>query len=184
MPLTKQLADLITWSRCLAALVLAWLGAAQGMSGLPLAVWLMLASWTGDIIDGPLARNSIPRVQTWIGEHDLQVDILVASGLLAYMTESGFVSARMTGAYLALWALIVYRFGLHWSLGMLFQAPIYAWFIWISLIDASHLGWWLVAWIGTAVAATWPRFPQEIVPEFLAGMRHVWERQQRGRNGS
>jgi len=56
-------------------------------------------------------------------------------------------------------------------MGMLFQAPIYGWFIYIALTYAPEAGWWLVAWILAAVVITWPRFPREVVPGFLKGMR-------------
>ena len=57
---------------------------------------------------------------------------------------------------------------------MLVQAPGYAWFIAVSLRDAPSAGIWLVIWIAAAIALTWPRFSDEIVPEFIEGMRAVW----------
>ncbi|HEX7975933.1 MAG TPA: hypothetical protein VF498_16110, partial [Anaerolineales bacterium] len=60
--------------------------------------------------------------------------------------------------------------------GMLYQAPIYGWFIWISLREPPSAGIWILIWIASAVIITWPKFPNLIIPGFLAGMRQVWER--------
>ncbi|MBI4769897.1 MAG: hypothetical protein HY784_05640 [Chloroflexi bacterium] len=171
MSYAKPLADLITLARAALAFVLAWLGVAQGAGGLPAAVWLMIADWTGDVLDGTLARRSRRRYRSWIGEHDLEVDMLVALGLLAYMAAARLLDPRLAGLYLLLWALYFLRQGLVKSPGMLFQAPIYGWFLLFTLFRAPGLGLWLVAWIAAAIALTWPRFPDRIVPEFLAGMR-------------
>ena len=54
----KQVADLLTLSRLILALTLAWLGYTQGAAVLPLACWLMIASWTTDVMDGWLAHHS------------------------------------------------------------------------------------------------------------------------------
>jgi hypothetical protein len=54
---------------------------------------------------------------------------------------------------------------------MLFQAPIYGWFIWITLRNAPSYGAVLVLWIVLVIIATWPKFPKEVVPGFLNGMR-------------
>jgi len=34
----------------------------------------------------------------------------------------------------------------------------------------------LVAWIGFVLVATWPRFSQRTLPEFLGGMREFFRR--------
>ena len=58
MALTKQLADLITIGRALLFVVYIWLGISHGAEALPLTVVLLIANWTADSIDGPLARRS------------------------------------------------------------------------------------------------------------------------------
>ncbi|MBF8285888.1 MAG: hypothetical protein HW378_4803, partial [Anaerolineales bacterium] len=58
MLVSRQFADLITVMRFAVAFILPWLGMAQRAAGLPLAVWLMIADWTGDCLDGPIARRS------------------------------------------------------------------------------------------------------------------------------
>ncbi len=173
MLVAKQVADLITMARALLALFLAWIGFAQGVAGLPLAVWTMIVDWTGDSIDGPIARRSSVYYHTWIGDHDLQIDMLVSAGLLAYMLASGFVQVWVAGLYLLIWLLIFWRWGAASVLGMLFQAPIYGWFIWIAMREIPSVGVWLIIWILVALIVTWPKFPKMVVPGFLGGMKEL-----------
>lgn len=170
---SKRLADLITWSRLASGGILAWLGVVAGPRGLPWAAWLLLLSWTGDSVDGPLARRQPHSPRTWIGEHDLEVDMLVAAGLFIYMTASGYVPGLVAGAYFAVWLAVFRYFGLQRPLEMLFQGPVYGWFIYIALGDSSRVGWWLVGWIGMAILFTWPKAVHEIVPGFLRGMANL-----------
>jgi phosphatidylserine synthase len=169
----KQVADLITTARALLAFWLPWLGFNQGESSLEMAVWFLILNWTGDALDGTLARRSSRQYHTWIGDHDLEVDILVSFGLLLYMLSAGFVDLLLLGLYILVCALIFWRWGFHRSLGMLVQAPIYIWFIWVALQNVTTTGVWLIVWILAAMIITWPRFPNEVVPGFLTGMKEV-----------
>jgi cardiolipin synthase len=173
---SKQIADLFTFVRVIIALILAWLGLARGEETLPVAIWTLIASWTSDSLDGPLARRSKVRYSTWIGDHDLEVDMLVSVGLGIYMLASGFLSLQVSLIYVLLWGIVFWRFGSFRSLGMLFQAPIYAWFILIAMRLAPSDGIWMIGWILAALIITWPRFPREVVPGFIHGMADVWKR--------
>jgi cardiolipin synthase len=183
MLVAKQVADLLTILRVFLAGVFVWLGFTQGEAGLPLAAWLLIASWTSDSLDGPLARRSRVRYQTWVGDHDLHIDMLVAAGLLIYMGGAGIVDPSVAALYLLLWALYFIRVGVPRSLGMLSQAPIYGWFIWTAVRQAPAAGWWVVGWILVMLVITWPKFPNEVVPGFLAGMGDAIVRDERGEGG-
>lgn len=175
MLIAKQIADFLTASRSLVALTLAWLGIRRGGSPLPIAVWLLLLAWVTDLFDGPIARRSeLPR-QTWVGDHDLEIDVLVSLGLLVFMVGIGLVNPLHAMLYILVWALVFLRWGWKRSPAMLFQAPIYGWFIFVAVRDAPAVGCWLVVWILALVVITWPRFPREVVPGFLAGMRDLDE---------
>jgi phosphatidylglycerophosphate synthase len=173
MLVAKQVADLLTWLRAMIAFVFIWLGVSQGEFGLHVAIWMMIASWTTDILDGPLARMSLVSYQTWIGDYDLQVDIAVSVGLLGYLVMAGFASSLVGVTYIVFWAMFFLRKGIPRSLGMLVQAPVYIWFIWISLRDLPEEGVWMLLWIATAVIATWPRFFTEVIPGFIDGFVDV-----------
>jgi phosphatidylglycerophosphate synthase len=170
MLVAKQVADLITFSRGLMAFVLAGLGLLIGEEALPLTAWLMIADWCGDMVDGPIARRSRVYYHSWIGDHDLQVDMTVSVGLLVYMLGSGYVSWWVGVVYLLAWALFFLRYGVIPAPGMLFQAPIYFWFIVTTLKGATGLGILIIVLILAAVILTWPKFPKVVVPGFLEGM--------------
>lgn len=169
----KQFADMLTFSRLVIGLALAWVGFTQSAEALPVACWLLMASWTSDILDGGLARRSRRQAHTWIGDHDLEFDMLVSVGVFVYLAVSGFMPMWLVIAYPLAWALAFWHFGLLASLGKLFQAPIYGYLIVTALMQARITGLAMVAWILGAVIVTWPRFPQEVIPSFLDGMRDV-----------
>lgn len=173
MLLAKRLADVLTASRGLFALILALLSWQRDSEALPLAALVLLVSWSTDLFDGALARRSGVAHQTWIGDHDLEADVLVSIGVMVYLVGAGFLAPVYALAYVLLWGLIFQRWGWRREPAMLFQAPIYLWFIVVALRDATIAGWCLVGWILAVVALTWPRFPQEVVPGFLAGMQSV-----------
>jgi hypothetical protein len=179
MLVAKQVADLITLARVLIVPILIWLGVTEGHDSLPLAVWLMIADWTGDLFDGILARRSRRKYRTWIGDHDLEADMLVSFGLMIYLLIAGFVELPVVGSYLLFWALVFWRWGFHRTLGMLIQAPIYLWFLVVSIRETPHTGLWILAWMVSVTVLTWPKFSEEIVPNFLDGMRAVFRTRQR-----
>lgn len=175
---TKPLADLITLLRAFLAPLFIFLGGTRQQDGLPLVTLLLIVNWTGDSIDGALARRSKVQYQTWIGAHDLEIDIFISIGLLGYMVIAGFVAWPVAAMYLLVWILISLKWGLPRSAGMLFQAPIYGVFILIAIRYAPITGLWLLGWVFLAIVITWPKFPKVIVPGFLNGMR-AWLKKDR-----
>lgn len=172
MIVAKQVADVITGGRALIALFLVWLGQSQGAAGLPLAVWAMLADWVGDALDGAIARRSRVSYRTWIGDHDLEVDMTVSVGLLIYLLLAGFVSIWVVAAYALLWGVGFLRQGhIPRSYGMLFQTPIYGLFIYLAFRDAREAAWWIAVFIVSVIIVTWPRLPKMVIPGFLEGLR-------------
>jgi phosphatidylglycerophosphate synthase len=167
----KQLADFITLLRSTLMLFFPWLAIVYGRESLPWAGALLALNWTGDILDGSLARRSMFKRQTWVGGHDLEIDMAVSAGLLVFLLIIGYVQLTVVVLYVGLWGLYFLFKGISRSLGMLFQAPIYAWFIYMALMFAPKVGWLLVGWVMSAVIITWPRFPQDVIPNFLGGIR-------------
>jgi hypothetical protein len=169
MAYAKRLADLLTASRVLFALIFVWLGLSGVPESLPAAGFILLASWITDLLDGPIARQS-EADPTWIGDHDLEVDAVVSLGVLVYLVGAGFLEFTYAVAYILLWVVIFWRWGWRPDPAMLFQAPIYLWFIVVAVRYAPQVGWWLAAYPVVAVVVTWPRFPREVVPNFIKGM--------------
>jgi hypothetical protein len=54
---------------------------------------------------------------------------------------------------------------------MLSQAPIYGYFIVVSLLVLPNVGIWILIWLAAVLIVTWPQFPKKVVPGFLNGMR-------------
>lgn len=172
MIVAKQVADLITSARVLIAVFLVYVGSAEGTAGLSLVAWLMIADWVGDMVDGRIARRSRVQYHTWIGDHDLEVDMTVSLGVLAYLVLADFVTLWLAGVYILLWVVYFWRQGgIPHSEGMLFQAPIYGWLIWVALRDAPQAGWAIIIFLACAIALTWPYFPKVVIPGFLHGLR-------------
>jgi hypothetical protein len=167
----KQVADLLTFTRGLLLFILPWLALTSGQESLSLAAILLIANWTGDILDGALARRSSKRYNTWIGDHDLEIDMAVSLGLLVYMLVTGYIPLPIGVVYILIWTIYLWRKGIPRTMGMLFQAPIYAWFIYTSLRYTPSTGLWVIAWLLAVVVITWPRFPREVIPGFLSGMK-------------
>jgi len=178
VPDPRTLADALTLSRAAAALALAGLGLDGGSESLRPAAGLLLYSWTSDFFDGPLARASARPHSTWIGRQDLAVDVAVSGGLLVWLCGHGPVPVWLGILYAALFLVHALRRGLHRAIGMLVQGPVYATFIGVALVRDPAAGGLLVGWIVGVIVATWPRFPQEVVPEFLAGMRAAFGRRE------
>jgi hypothetical protein len=176
MVLVKRIADLLTLTRLAVAVLFVWIGLAAGPSALAMAAWLLMVAWTADSLDGPLARRAPAVAKTWVGDHDLAFDIMVSLGLLGYLVGAGFIAWPYAAAYLLLWALILLQFGFDRAFGMLLQAPIYGWFLVVSWQHAPGSALRLLAWIAVAVAITWPKFPNEILPGFLEGMAKALRR--------
>jgi phosphatidylglycerophosphate synthase len=170
MLVAKQVADFLTLLRASLTLFLAWLGLIVGADGLLVAAVILMVSWTSDALDGPIARRSRVQYHTWLGDHDLLVDIVFSVGLLLYMVEAGFVEWVIGVIYALGWLFVFCYWGILRSPGMLFQAPIFGWFIWITILHATPFGMALLVWIVLAVIITWPRFPRQVIPEFLGGM--------------
>jgi hypothetical protein len=171
MLVAKQVADLITFSRGMMAFILAGLGLLIGKDALPMAAWLMIADWCGDMVDGPIARRSRIQYRTWIGDHDLLVDMTVSVGLLIFLLGAGYISWWLGVTYLLAWALFFLKFGLEPAPGMLFQAPIYFWFIVTTFRYTTGFGLLIIVLVLAVTILTWPKFPQVVVPGFLDGMR-------------
>ncbi len=174
MLVAKQVADFLTLSRVMIAFGLGIVGILKGAAGLPEAVCLLLLSWTTDSLDGPLARRSRVQYRSWFGDHDLEADIAASIGLLVYLMSSGFVNRWVGSGYFILMAVVYYLLGSPRSMGMLFQAPIYGWFMWVAVREIPPVGILLWLWIILAVLITWPRFPKMVVPEFIGGIREIY----------
>jgi len=168
----KTIADTLTVSRFLLALLILWLGVTGGNEALPAAATVLIFAWATDLLDGPLARRDRSGRQTWVGTLDLQADMSVATGVLGYLTLAGFVPLWAGMAYLAVSVALLWYFrSVH--IGWAVQAIPYGLMLYVALRHALLQGFIAVAWLVLALIVTWPRFPNETVPNFLSGMRSL-----------
>ena len=169
---TKALADILTTLRFGLAWIILWLGMGDGADALPTAIMVLVLAWTTDVLDGPLARHDPTGRHTWIGDRDLEVDISVSIGVLAYLALVGFVPPKIALGYGIGCAVLLQQTRsrhLAWAV----QAPPYAGIIYVALRDARGYGLIAAGYVVLIIAATWPRFPQVMVPQFLAGLREL-----------
>ena len=166
----KLVADFITAARGMLGFLIIWLGFTQGEDALPTIGLLMLLDWTGDFVDGGIAKRSRHPRHSWIGDNDLYVDVFMSVCLGIYLVSAGFVGLTFGFCYLLGWILILWRFGLDRNLLMFAQAPIYLWFIIIAVCLVPEIGNWLVLWVLVALAINWRRFSKDIVPKFISGI--------------
>ena len=169
----KFIADLITATRGLLGLFLIWLGLSKGEESLPLAIFIAILCWTGDFVDGSIARLDRHHRKSALGDHDLEVDLFVSICMGAYLVGAGFVSLALGITYLIGWAALFWLFGLDHTLLMAIQAPLYLCFILVSLCEAPNPGFWILVWILMATTILWRRFSSEVVPEFIKGMQSL-----------
>jgi len=164
----KLVADFITAARGLLGFVMVWLGLTQGAEAIPIVITLMLLDWTGDFVDGSIARRSRNPRRTWIGDADIYIDLFMSICLGLYLIAAGYVQMAFGFWYALGWILVLWRFGLDKNLLMLAQTPIYLWFIIVALRDIPDSGYWLVLWVLAALMINWKRFSQDIVPKFIS----------------
>ena len=176
MAIYRRAADLITALRAALAPFLVWLGLSRGQESLTAVVYLMLADWIADLLDGSLARLDEEGQPSWLGRNDLGVDMFVALGLWVYLVAAGFVSVACGLAYLIFWMVYFSRRGLAKVTGEFFQVFIYGYFLWLASQLAPQAAIWVLYWVVIALIFTWRRFAFDVVPEFLEGVGRLLKR--------
>lgn len=171
----KLVADIVTTLRGFMAFVLVWIGIVVGKDGLTTVVYIMIGCWMGDFIDGRLARVSGVNRQTWIGSHDLQIDLFVSLGLGAYLIWSGFISNLYSFIYIFIWGVLIWKKGPDRNLLMLFQCPIYLILIYLSLLYIPDDGKWILVLVGIILIINGKAFIKDIIPGFITGMLNLFK---------
>lgn len=103
----KKVADTLTAMRFVMGAVIAYIGVTRpDTAGLKLAVWLTLAAWTTDWLDGPIARRSRFVQQTWLGYHDLEADLCITLAMgVTLASWRMYVPVVLAIGLLAAWLL-------------------------------------------------------------------------------
>lgn len=121
----KFLADLLTASRSVVALGV--LGAAwqANPDTLPWVAGIVVLAWTGDMIDGWLARKGGTSPLNWVGKYDHEIDASLAGATLIYLWRIGLVSNWLLALLLIVTLVVWYKLRSEW--------------VWMSFNTGSHV---------------------------------------------
>jgi phosphatidylglycerophosphate synthase len=162
---TKWLADLLTCTRILLAVYLAWLGIVVGKAALSSAMATVIVTWLTDLFDGPLARRDVIGRRTWVGDHDAEADLSVALGIICYLTFSGAVQP-VVGWGLGLVMVALWVFVSHQIAWPVYAVP-YVIIIWLAFDEALFYAWVAIGYLLLVLAVTWRRFRGQYLREFF-----------------
>lgn len=154
--IVTRIPDTLTFLRVVFAVILISTGL-DGRANLSRDIWLLVASWTSDMVDGRLSRSLKIDHTTWLGKHDVYVDMFVSVAVLFYLTATRLLPLWLVLTYLLVWILIFVRFGIPPLAAQVFQNPIYAAFVFFTLQDAPHVLPWLLLWAAVSAAFFWRR---------------------------
>jgi hypothetical protein len=156
-------ADVLTSSRMLLAVVVA---GAIGAGSLDWAAVLVPAAWLTDFFDGRLARSADrpTRLRAW----DLRADTLLGIGIMVGMAWGGFMPWWTVPLLATAMAGATHVLG-NPSPAMLLLGYVYAWFLWLMLVEAELLGWVPFATLPFLLVFDWHRFTKIILPAFFKG---------------
>ncbi len=178
--MSKRVADLLTGLRALVAAALILLGLRGDQRSFPLAAFLMLVSWTSDYLDGTLARLNPKVLRSWLGDHDLIVDVTAAAALLVYLAGTQFAPASWAIAYLVLCLFLFVRYGFKKTTAFIAQVPMYIYFVWLASARAPFATWWVAGLVAFLLIFEWRRITQILLPELLNGIADTFWRRKKG----
>lgn len=171
---TKPLADLLTASRLLLAILLALLGLRRVSSSLQLAILLVLLSWLTDLLDGYLARRDPNPKTTWIGNHDAEFDLTTSFGVAAYLVFSGYLAAWL-GLVEVIFTLLLWFLYSHQLAWPLYAMP-YVFLLVTAFRDTPVFAWVMVGYLLVTFVIQLPRLAHEHLPGFFQALESLWKR--------
>lgn len=177
----KRVADGLTASRALIALFLVLLSLG-GKEALSWVIYLIILGWTTDVLDGELARRALRRLeereareewqQTWLGEHDFALDMLMVYASFLYLTLVGYVPPSWAFLYTLIAAVAIWVSRGSKSVTEIFAFPLVALPLGIAYREGLWVAYAYLAWIIVMLFLFWSRFVG-VVKEFIAGMRQL-----------
>ncbi|MHB0878715.1 MAG: CDP-alcohol phosphatidyltransferase family protein [Anaerolineae bacterium] len=153
----RVLADLLTASRLLLAVLLVAVGLGQRQEGLGLAVALFAIGWTADTFDGHLGERSGYTASSFFSRNDVAVDVVFSLGGLSYFILAGFVPLVFGIGYVVAGA-IVFALAPCRSVMVAIEVPIALIPLVVSLIKAPTLALLIALWALALLAIDFRRF--------------------------
>ncbi|HML20778.1 MAG TPA: CDP-alcohol phosphatidyltransferase family protein [Aggregatilinea sp.] len=178
MPWQKRVADGLTASRAVLALLVLWTAVSLGPAGAEMVLILLLVAATGDTLDGYLARRSGSEGQTWIGEHDVWFDIFFTTCLLLFLVVAQLAPPVLATGHFVGWMWLFHRqHSAPNSYAVLYQAPVYLGVVVAAIACRPRALTWVIGWLGVMGLFAWRRFFGVRVPAFVRDLReHVVRR--------
>ncbi len=143
---TKRIPDFFTALRIVLGMILVGSGIVNGAGAIAADIWLLVASWSTDMIDGRLSRSLKTASQTWLGRNDVYVDMFLSLAVLAYLTVTAILPLWIALVYLLVWGAIFSRWGLKELFAQIFQNPIYLAFVVFTVMAQPAVLPWLLLW--------------------------------------
>lgn len=171
----KFIADVLTSFRLFISLLIILTGLIWGKDGLSVTFVLLLIGWITDVFDGFLARRDKEGKQTWIGENDLIVDVILAFSMIIYFTESGIISLWVSLFYFAFLILVTFVFTA-WSLFATYIGLSYGLCLLISYLYAPLFWWLFLIYIAVVLLVTWDHC-WENIRAFFSGFSEIEARE-------
>lgn len=97
---------------------------------------------------------------SWLGSHDVYVDMFVSLAVLGYLAVTSLLPLWLIIAYLLVWGVLFLRWGVPEIFAQIFQNPIYAAFVILTVQSEPAVLPWLLLWAGIALLFFWRRMVQ------------------------
>ncbi len=157
----KVIADALTVTRFFISFLILICAHLGNKDLLGLVIFLVLAGWTTDVIDGNFARSDTSGRKSWIGDHEFLADLGIMYATLIYIISAGFLPTLP----LFLYCLYVAMVALVWmnkAYVMAVSAPVSAAPIIVAFVHKPVWGWLFLAWIAVTLGLNWDRFKEEV----------------------
>jgi phosphatidylglycerophosphate synthase len=153
----KHIADAITLFRVFLGFFLLGAALLDGKAWLSRDIWILVLSWTTDMVDGWISRTLKTAHKTWLGKNDVYVDMFVSIAVLVYLGATGLLPLSILVIYLLVWSLVFWRWGIPAVLAQVFQNPIYLYFVFLTVQAEPSILLWLLLWGLAASVLFWRR---------------------------
>lgn len=162
------IADLLTFSRLIAAAILVWLGLG-GPETLSTAILVAVLAWFTDQLDGWAARRAT--TPTRLAPYDFPIDTTLYAGTLAYLTLAGFLPELPVLGFVAL-AAAVWVATRRKAVAVLCLRLVDLACAVVLFTHRPLIGWALVGWLAV-LAVIYRRRLAERVPRWLGELARL-----------
>jgi phosphatidylglycerophosphate synthase len=176
----KAIADILTFTRLIIGILIIVVALTQGREGLSLALLLLLLGWGTDTLDGQLARRVPDRQNTWIGDNDIVVDVLLSFAIMFFFTLGGYIPVLLAVFCLIYLIAVIFVFS-GWTLYAIFVGISYGSVLIVSLLHSPKFFLVFLLYIAIMLITTWTHCWENIM-SFFTGFKSIEARQSQKKN--